>query len=61
MKVFKVDNIVIKTCFGYSMLEMEDWEMIKFLLLLDESLTDYINFQNDVKMYFLVIDYFRRF
>ena len=28
----KVDDIVIKTCFGYSMLEMEDWEMIKLLL-----------------------------
>ena len=32
MKVFKVDNIVIKTCFGYSKLEMENWEMIKLLL-----------------------------
>ena len=48
MKVFKVDNIVIKTGFGYSMCNVRNGRLgndkILIILLLDESLTDYINF-----------------
>ena len=59
----KVDDIVIKTGFGYSMCNVRNGRLgndkIIITYILDESLTDCTHFwiRNDVKMYFLVIDF----
>ena len=59
----KVDDIVIKTGFGYSMCNVRNGRLgndkIIITYILDESLTDCTHFwiTNYVKMYFLVIDF----